>query len=131
MFNVGSAELLVILLVALVILGPAKLPEAARQVGKTVSQLKRMSQGFQAELRDALKEPIDSSPPSYATDGGQAVIVNPVPAIEAGVNATGDDEADAVDKSEATAADPSSSFPPSVEPLAPEGAHGHNGDSIR
>ena len=62
MFNVGGPEVLIILVVALVVLGPKKLPEAARQVGKAMSEFRRMSTGFQAELRDALNEPIDTTP---------------------------------------------------------------------
>lgn len=64
MFNVGTAELLVIMLVALLVLGPNKLPEAARQVGRVLGQLRRLSAGFQAEMRDALREPIEGSPRS-------------------------------------------------------------------
>ena len=64
MFNVGGAELLIILIVALLVLGPTKLPEAARQMGKAMSEFRRMSSGFQAELRDALNEPIDTTPAS-------------------------------------------------------------------
>lgn len=60
MFNVGTPELLVILLVALVVLGPNKLPDAARQVGKFVGEIRRMSSGFQDELRDAMQEPVSS-----------------------------------------------------------------------
>jgi sec-independent protein translocase protein TatB len=59
-FNVGTPELLVILLVALIVLGPNKLPDAARQVGKFVGELRRMSSGFQDELRDAMQEPVTS-----------------------------------------------------------------------
>ena len=33
MFNLGGGEMLVILLLALIVLGPERLPEAARQVG--------------------------------------------------------------------------------------------------
>nr|MCH9803045.1 twin-arginine translocase TatA/TatE family subunit [bacterium] len=33
MLNIGGAELLIILLVALIFLGPQRLPEAARQLG--------------------------------------------------------------------------------------------------
>ena len=62
MFNVGGPEVLIILVVALVVLGPSKLPEAARQVGKAMAEFRRMSSGFQAELRDALNEPIDTTP---------------------------------------------------------------------
>lgn len=54
MFNVGTPELLVILLVALIILGPQRLPEAARQVGKAMAELRRLSGGFQAEMREAM-----------------------------------------------------------------------------
>jgi Tat protein translocase TatB subunit len=61
MFNVGGPELLVIFLVALIVLGPSKLPEAARQLGKATQEFRRMSTGFRAELRDALDEPIDTT----------------------------------------------------------------------
>ena len=62
MFNVGGPEVLVILLVALIVLGPSKLPEAARQVGRAMTEFRRMSSGFQQELRDALQEPVDTTP---------------------------------------------------------------------
>jgi sec-independent protein translocase protein TatA len=64
MFNIGGPEVLIILVVALVVLGPTKLPEAARQVGKAMSEFRRMSAGFQSELRDALKEPVETPPPA-------------------------------------------------------------------
>jgi Tat protein translocase TatB subunit len=56
MFNVGGAEFLVIALVALIVLGPQRLPEAARQVGKAMGELRRMSSGFQNELKGALED---------------------------------------------------------------------------
>ncbi len=58
MLNLGTPELLVILLVALIVLGPAKLPEAARKMAQAMSEFRRMSSGLQAELRDAL-DPLD------------------------------------------------------------------------
>lgn len=64
MLNLGTGELLLIALVALIVLGPSKLPEAARQVGHWMGELRRLSSGFQSELRDALKEPVDGTPPS-------------------------------------------------------------------
>ena len=53
MFNVGGGELLVILLVALIVLGPQRLPDAARQVGRVMGDIRRISGGFQQELKDA------------------------------------------------------------------------------
>lgn len=66
MFNLGTGEVLLILVVALVVLGPDKLPGAARQVGQWLGQVRQLSSGFQAELRDALQEPVDHTPRSAA-----------------------------------------------------------------
>ena len=60
MFNVGGGELLVIMLIALIVLGPQRLPDAAKQVGRVVGDLRRISSGFQQELKDALDT--DDSP---------------------------------------------------------------------
>jgi sec-independent protein translocase protein TatB len=54
MLNVGGPEVLVILLVALIVLGPQQLPKAVRSVGNVMSELRRMSSGFQDEIRNAL-----------------------------------------------------------------------------
>lgn len=56
MFNVGTGELLVILLIALIVLGPEKLPDAARKMGNIVAELRRMSGGFQEEMRSAMED---------------------------------------------------------------------------
>lgn len=61
MLNIGGPELLIILLVALVVLGPDRLPGAARQVGQTVNQLRSMAQGFQSELEQAAKPDLSAS----------------------------------------------------------------------
>ncbi len=43
MFGIGTTELLVILVVALLVLGPKKLPEIARSLGRTLAEFKRVS----------------------------------------------------------------------------------------
>jgi sec-independent protein translocase protein TatB len=43
MFGIGSTELIVILIVALIIIGPAKLPEMARSLGKALGEFRRVS----------------------------------------------------------------------------------------
>jgi sec-independent protein translocase protein TatB len=62
MFNVGGGELLVIALIALIVLGPQRLPDAARTVGRVMGELRRMSSGFQQELKDAFDPDIDDAP---------------------------------------------------------------------
>ncbi|MDH3754199.1 MAG: Sec-independent protein translocase protein TatB [Acidimicrobiia bacterium] len=59
MFNVGGGEIVVILLVALIVLGPTKLPGAARQVGKVLSDFRRMSNDFKEELKSAVPDEVN------------------------------------------------------------------------
>lgn len=58
MFNLQGGELIIILLLALVVLGPEKLPEAMRKAGQAYAELKKMSSGFQSEFRAAVDEPL-------------------------------------------------------------------------
>lgn len=63
MLNLSTGELFVIFLVALVVLGPSKLPDAARQMGRMAAELRRLSSGFQDEMRAAMAEPTPTLPP--------------------------------------------------------------------
>lgn len=65
-------EIFVVLIVALVVLGPNRLPDAARSVGKAMAELRRMTSGVQAEVRDAFSEPPTYPAPPPATDGPAA-----------------------------------------------------------
>lgn len=58
MFNLQGSEIIVILLLALVVLGPEKLPDAIRRFTQAYSEFRKMSSGFQSELRSALDEPM-------------------------------------------------------------------------
>ena len=58
MFNVGGGEVLVILIVALIVLGPNKLPGAAKQVGNFLTQIRQMSNDFKRELQDAVPDEV-------------------------------------------------------------------------
>ena len=66
MFNIGGGEFLVIAIIALIVLGPQRLPDAARQVGKAMGELRRLSSGFQNELKSAFDE--SERPPGPARD---------------------------------------------------------------
>ncbi|MDG2027479.1 MAG: Sec-independent protein translocase protein TatB [Acidimicrobiales bacterium] len=56
--NIGGLEVLFVMMVALIVLGPTKLPEAARQIGKFVNQVRQISSGFQKEFREAIQDPV-------------------------------------------------------------------------
>jgi len=57
-FNITGSEVVILLLLALVVLGPEKLPDAIRRFGRVYAEVRKMSQGFQSELRQALDEPV-------------------------------------------------------------------------
>jgi sec-independent protein translocase protein TatB len=68
MLNIGAGEVVVILLIALLVLGPDKLPSTARTIGKTMQQLRRMSSGFEREVRAAMQlEDLGGSTPSTSS----------------------------------------------------------------
>ena len=50
MFGIGSTELLVILLVALIVLGPKSLASVSRSLGKALGEFRRVSTDFQRTL---------------------------------------------------------------------------------
>ena len=63
MGSIGPAEIIVVLVIGLIVLGPNRLPEAARQIGKAVTEFRRVSSGLQAEVRDAFADPVPGTPP--------------------------------------------------------------------
>jgi sec-independent protein translocase protein TatB len=92
MFNVGGGEFLVIALIALIVLGPQRLPDAARQVGKAMGELRRLSSGFQSELKSAFDEAeqapappprdvLGSSGPEPVEEGSSAAAERAVPDV--------------------------------------------------
>ena len=54
MFGVGLPELAVIALVAVIVFGPDRLPDYARQAGRMVRQLRKFAESAQQDLRDEL-----------------------------------------------------------------------------
>jgi len=54
MFGVGLPEMAVIALVAVIVFGPDKLPDYARQAGRMVRQIRKFAQAAQDDLRNEL-----------------------------------------------------------------------------
>lgn len=65
MFGLGFTEILVILVVALLVFGPDRLPELARNLGKGLAEFRRASSDLRRSVMDAAEEP-KSRPPAAA-----------------------------------------------------------------
>lgn len=60
--SLGPLEIVVILVVALLVFGPNKLPEVGRQVGRAMRELRHFQETMRAELHDVMQS-MDDSPP--------------------------------------------------------------------
>jgi TatA/E family protein of Tat protein translocase len=54
--SLGPAEILVVLVIALVVFGPKRLPEVGRQVGGALRELRKVQDTVQNEIRTALDD---------------------------------------------------------------------------
>jgi TatA/E family protein of Tat protein translocase len=73
-FNVGPMELIIVLVIALLILGPGKLPEVGAAFGKTIREFRKASTDIQ-ETTNLATSP--STPAAPAAPVAQAAAVAP------------------------------------------------------
>ena len=118
MFDIGFSELLVIGVVALVVIGPEKLPRMARTLGHLAGKLQRYVSDVKADINreielEDLKKMRDSM--QQAATDFQSSVTSEVAKTEAELNKTGDDLNKALEGQPAEAAGP-------AEPVKSDGA---------
>ncbi|HIC93030.1 MAG TPA: twin-arginine translocase TatA/TatE family subunit [Anaerolineae bacterium] len=62
--GIGPWELILILVIALLVFGPRRLPEIGRALGRTIAEFRRMSQELAAEMAQEL----EAEPPQKAEE---------------------------------------------------------------
>ena len=82
MFGLGWMEISAILVIALVVFGPKKLPELARKLGEGIREFKNASESFKAAVNEEAHRPPpsgptyndhdDPKPPEQLADGSDA-----------------------------------------------------------
>lgn len=86
MGNLGWSEMLLLMVFALVVFGPARLPGIARQIGKAMREVRKVSGDFEREVRQGLALDDDKSSDTFPymkapTPGAEVEQVQP-PIIE-------------------------------------------------
>ncbi len=131
--NLGAPEILVILVVALLVFGPHRLPEIGRQVGGAMRELRKMQDSVKSELQAVMQEdtpsydpktikPVSATPGEVSASALDAPTTGPAP-----VPANPVDEVDGDDEPDHTETDPRESdrgAPPSKPEAGFEGPSG-------
>lgn len=89
MGNLGMPEILMILVVALIVFGPRKLPELGKSLGKSLAQFRRASEDFKRQWEDEVdieRRRIEPPPPSAVAESRVEEVTA---STEAEVDATG------------------------------------------
>ncbi len=69
MFGIGPWELILILIIALVIFGPAKLPEVGQALGKGLREFRKASSSVKEELKAEINQEKEVEAPGAAVHG--------------------------------------------------------------
>lgn len=63
MGNIGPWELILILVIALIVVGPGKLPEVAKSLGKATREFKKATTGIKKEFDEVVKSTVEDPKP--------------------------------------------------------------------
>jgi sec-independent protein translocase protein TatB len=90
MFGLGMGEIVIILVLALILLGPQKLPDAAKKLGKGLREFRKATEDLKSQFETELyadpkpTKPTLVEPPSAQADGPPGVPAGGVPAVTKG-----------------------------------------------
>src|ERR1700755_1310796 len=91
--SIGMPELIIILVIALIIFGPRKLPELGRSLGRSINEFKKASNELRSTLedeirveeqRDRMSAPAAATPPAAPPPPADAPTVSRAPDVAPG-----------------------------------------------
>ncbi len=94
MFDIGFSEILLIFTLALIVLGPEKLPKVAAQVGRWIGRARGMARQFREQLEEEVnleearrvQPPVSRTPPPVSPAAAPVTEATPSAAQEVGAN---------------------------------------------
>jgi sec-independent protein translocase protein TatB len=86
MFGIGTPELLVILAVALIVIGPKKLPDLAKSLGRALGEFKRATNDLKQSIvqesgLDEVKNQIKEAGKEIESQDAQGTVTPPAPPV--------------------------------------------------
>ena len=80
--SIGMPEMVIILVIALIIFGPRKLPELGRSVGRSINEFKKASNELRSTLEDEIRVEERKEQQAKITAEQQSALTTPVSAPE-------------------------------------------------
>jgi TatA/E family protein of Tat protein translocase len=111
-FNVGPFELVIVLVIALLVVGPKRLPEMGNSLGKTIREFRKAS----TDVTEAVSLEPEAQPATAAQPVAPATAVAPAPAVVSAPVAEAPALAPAADPAVAAATTAAPEQPPEAAP---------------